>query len=287
MSVRVLILACREDLNRARRSDSLVSGRAGDRRPDVCGDVHVHQVDEFADHHRRACHPGPSDLEAVDRALLPQVLQDTAWQLAFRQGSPQDAERMQALFGKAWTIDEAWSSDGRVTKRQVERWRVSIDEFMNALEPGDAWLRVAPVDGRWRQERVRVALPRAREMSSEKALGKSFGNHARNGAQAFSEVGVEGAPEPSMPPRGLPPVPPDCPRELLEKIGADIRARSNDGGRGNTTSSGRAWCGSQARRPSRPPRGTCTGGRTTLRSGAATRRIWWSGGAYTGQFRRA
>jgi hypothetical protein len=36
---------------------------------------------------------GPSDLEAVDRALLRQVLQDTAWQLAFRQGSPQDAER--------------------------------------------------------------------------------------------------------------------------------------------------------------------------------------------------
>jgi hypothetical protein len=31
---------------------------------------------------------GPSDLEAVDRALLPQVLQDTAWQLAFRKGSP-------------------------------------------------------------------------------------------------------------------------------------------------------------------------------------------------------
>jgi hypothetical protein len=27
---------------------------------------------------------GPSDLEAVDRALLPQVLQDTAWQLAAR-----------------------------------------------------------------------------------------------------------------------------------------------------------------------------------------------------------
>jgi hypothetical protein len=45
---------------------------------------------------------GPSDLEAVDHALLPQVLQDTALELAFRQGLPQDAERMQALFGKAW-----------------------------------------------------------------------------------------------------------------------------------------------------------------------------------------
>jgi len=38
----------------------------------------------------------------------------------------------------------------------VERPRVSIDEWMNALEPGDAWLRVAPVDRGWRQERVRV-----------------------------------------------------------------------------------------------------------------------------------
>src|SRR5438876_218965 len=53
---------------------------------------------------------GPSDLEAVDRALLPQVLQDTAWQLAFRQGSPQDAERMQALFGHSGT---RWPSDQR------------------------------------------------------------------------------------------------------------------------------------------------------------------------------
>jgi len=53
---------------------------------------------------------------------------------------------MQALFGKAWITDESWSSDGRVTKRRVERPRVSIDEWMNALEPGDAWLRVAPID---------------------------------------------------------------------------------------------------------------------------------------------
>ena len=48
---------------------------------------------------------GPSDLEAVDSVLLSQVLQDTAWQLAFRQGSPRDAEHMQALFGQAWTQD--------------------------------------------------------------------------------------------------------------------------------------------------------------------------------------
>src|SRR4051794_20863113 len=89
---------------------------------------------------------GPSDLEAVDRALLPQVLQDTAWQLAFRQGSPQDAERMQALFGQAWVEDRTRYSDGRDSWRRVERPRVRVDEWMNALEPGDAWLRVAPID---------------------------------------------------------------------------------------------------------------------------------------------
>src|SRR5206468_7517889 len=74
---------------------------------------------------------GPSDLEAVDRALLPQVLQDTAWQLAFRQGSPHDARQLEALFGQGWVKDEAWRSDGLTTTRMVERPRVSIDEWMN------------------------------------------------------------------------------------------------------------------------------------------------------------
>jgi Type IV secretion-system coupling protein DNA-binding domain len=83
---------------------------------------------------------GLSDLEAVDRALVHQVLQDTAWQLAFRQGSPRDAEHMQALFGRQWVEDVAWRSDGLLTTRQVERPRVPPDEWMNRLEPGDAWL---------------------------------------------------------------------------------------------------------------------------------------------------
>jgi hypothetical protein len=79
---------------------------------------------------------GPSDLEAVDRALLPQVLQDTAWQLAFRQGSPQDAERMRDLFGAAVVRDTTRYSDGRRSWREVERPRVSIDEWLNGLHPG-------------------------------------------------------------------------------------------------------------------------------------------------------
>jgi HNH endonuclease/TraM recognition site of TraD and TraG len=173
---------------------------------------------------------GPSDLEAVDRALLPQVLQDTAWQLAFRQGSPQDAERMQALFGQAWVNDESWRSDGLTTTRLVERPRVSIDEWMNALEPGDAWLRVAPIDRGWRQERVRVALPTmTRKLSSETTLGKYVGNHVSNGPRVVSEsdIGANDAARRDMPRAqpSLPPVPPDCPAELLAKMGADILAK--------------------------------------------------------------
>ena len=169
---------------------------------------------------------GPSDLEAVDRALLPQVLQDTAWQLAFRQGSPQDAERMQALFGKAWVNDESWSNDGRTMTRRVERPRVSIDEWMNALEPGDAWLRVAPIDQGWRQERVRVALPTG--ASSEMAriarhnhrgavprgvrtslrAGRRTCLHAHSAARAAATASAAG-----------------LPAELLERMGADILAK--------------------------------------------------------------
>jgi hypothetical protein len=178
---------------------------------------------------------GPSDLEAVDHALLPQVLQDTAWQLAFRQGSPQDAERMQRLFGQHYVVDESWTNDGGVTKRHVERPRVSIDEFMNDLQPGDAWLRVAPVDKGWRQERVRVALPRVdwsvNEVRSTRSVNASdtmFDSDRR----ALTDGGLTGRGGASSPsnippaaPPSLPAVPPHCPPELLEKMGADILAR--------------------------------------------------------------
>ena len=88
------------------------------------------------------------------------------------------------LFGKAWVNDESWSSDGRTVTRRVERWRVAIDEWMNALEPGDAWLRVAPIDRGWRQERVRVALPRRSEPSVN-----GFGHHARYSPTRIDRVG--------------------------------------------------------------------------------------------------
>src|SRR5919202_1330002 len=115
---------------------------------------------------------GLSDLETVDRALVHQVLQDTAWQMGFRQGSRRDAELMQGLFGEEWIEDVTRWSDGRSSSRQVERSRVSIHEWMNGLTPGDGWLRGAPIDRPWGQDRVRVALPRARKPVSETALGK-------------------------------------------------------------------------------------------------------------------
>jgi hypothetical protein len=181
---------------------------------------------------------GPSDLEAVDRVLLPQVLQDTAWQLVFRQGSPHDARQVEALFGQGWISDVTNWSDGRLSSRLVERPRVSIDEWMNSLEPGDAWLRVAPIDRGWRQARVRVALPRPsdRKQGSETRSGNTIGNHVRGGGWSVSDRSVS---DPSAPPsnmveaqgelqraaRALPAVPPDCPPDLVEKMGAEVLAK--------------------------------------------------------------
>jgi len=204
---------------------------------------------------------GPSDLEAVDRSLLPQVLQDTAWQLAFRQGSPQDAERMQALFGKAWVNDESWSSDGRTMTRRVERPRVSIDEWMNALEPGDAWLRVAPIDRGWRQERVRVALPNVGKQNSEtgsetKANPRRVLFPSGNATRLALLLGGNSV---------LPPVRPDYPRELVEKMGADILAKVERRWPKRHHERGRAWCGATASRRSRRRRARCTDGCRTRR----------------------
>lgn len=138
------------------------------------------------------------------------------------------ARQVEALFSEAWVEDLTRYSDGRFSTRQVERPRVSVDEWMNALDPGDTWLRVAPVDRGWRQERVRVGLPRSRELRSGTSLGKYDGNQRRGSAQVVPDESVEGAPAPPMPSeaqRTLPAVPPDCPEELVQKMGADILAK--------------------------------------------------------------
>src|SRR5207302_501545 len=92
----------------------------------------------------------------------------------------------------------------------------------------------APIDKGWRQERVRVALPKPQKLSSETALRNTDRNHVSEGAQGVPEEVVEGAPDRDMPKaRGalparkpmLPPVPPDCPEHLVEKMGADILAK--------------------------------------------------------------
>lgn len=180
---------------------------------------------------------GPSDLEAVDRALLPQVLQDTAWQLAFRQGSPQDAERMQALFGLARVTDQSWSNDGRTVTRMVDRPRVPIDEWMNALEPGDAWLRVAPIDRGWRQVRVRVALPSTRKQESETELGnQGRSDRALVFPSGVSETDVRphsatlrraelDVPSTIVDNPALDAAASRCPQELLEAMGDDVLAQ--------------------------------------------------------------
>jgi hypothetical protein len=71
-----------------------------------------------------AGHPGPSDIKAVDRALFSQLLQDTAWQLAFRQGSPDDARHMETLVRQALTDDYMRGRDGGRSSRSVQRQRV-------------------------------------------------------------------------------------------------------------------------------------------------------------------
>ena len=181
---------------------------------------------------------GLTDLRATEPALVDQVLQDTAWQIGFRQGGPTDARLMQDLFGMAWVEDVARSSNGVSTYRQVQRPRVPVDEWMNDLQPGDAWVRVAPIDGRWRQTRVRVAMPRRaeRKQVSETALGNTVGNHVRGSWGSVSDMGVSESPAPASDmvsargelrraPYALPAVPPDCPAELTEKMGADVLAK--------------------------------------------------------------
>jgi hypothetical protein len=92
-------------------------------------------------------------------------------------------------------------------------------------QPGDAWLRVAPIDKGWRQERVRVALPKARKLVSETSLG----NHVSECGRVVSEGVVSEARPPTrdMPATQgvLPAVPPDCPAELVERMGADMLAK--------------------------------------------------------------
>jgi hypothetical protein len=112
---------------------------------------------------------------------------------------------------------------------------VSIDEWMNALEPGDAWLRVAPVHRGWRQERVRVALPSRTQPSDTDSDTGPDTNASQFKRRVYpnkvDNVVVGAAEHVALPPRddglpsgdhgALPPVPPDCPPELLA-MGADV-----------------------------------------------------------------
>jgi hypothetical protein len=90
----------------------------------------------------------------VHPTFLRQVLQNTAWQLVFRQGTLDSAVASRMLGAHADT-EQSWRSDGHTTTRDVaaiaqaaaatgERVNVS-PSLLEALPVGDAWLRVAPV----------------------------------------------------------------------------------------------------------------------------------------------
>ncbi len=176
---------------------------------------------------------GLSDLRAVDHALVDQVLQDTAWQIGFRQGSPNDAALMESLFGQEWVEDVTRFSDGRTSSRRAERPRVPADEWKNGLDRGDAWLRVAPIEGRWRQERVRVALPKSRsrgsvitEVKTRSTDSVSMYSHLRlDSGVGMTEEAVPEARGMRATPTALPPVPPECPAELVAMMGEDVLSK--------------------------------------------------------------
>src|SRR5919199_214728 len=66
---------------------------------------------------------GIAGLAEVHPDLPDAVLRSTGWQLIFRQCSPDDAEKMAALFGTTWREDTSYSSDGRTTTRLREEPR--------------------------------------------------------------------------------------------------------------------------------------------------------------------
>jgi hypothetical protein len=106
---------------------------------------------------------GIAGLVTVHPDLPDAILRSTGWQMVMRQGSPADAERMAALFGRTWREDVSRSSDGRLTTRWREEPRVYWSWLLD-LPTGAGWLRVAPIGtaAHERVERIAVALPSSR-----------------------------------------------------------------------------------------------------------------------------
>jgi hypothetical protein len=207
------------------------------------------------------------------------VKPDTSWQVGFRQGGPRDAELLRDLFGQTWSVDETWSSDGRVTKRQVQRWRVDTDEWMNHLEPGDGWLRVAPVDRRWRQERIRVALPKVTRplpATSERGIVRVQPrlHHSDTKADAARVVYPEDVAETGERVSALPAVPRTVPRSCSRRWGWMSSRRWSGAGQSSITTWARTWSGARAS-PFIRRRVACTGASTTRSRKATMHRVVW------------
>ncbi|MBV9172812.1 MAG: hypothetical protein JOZ81_22310 [Chloroflexi bacterium] len=137
---------------------------------------------------------GIAGLAGVHPDLPDSVLRSTGWQLIFRQGSPADAEKMTALFGRVWREDVTHLSDGRKSTRRREEPRV-YPSWLLGLPTGQAWLRVAPVGptARERVERVAIALPRTPTAAQRLALPAAGGSSvcSADGYQTLAEVDLQ------------------------------------------------------------------------------------------------
>ena len=121
---------------------------------------------------------GIAGLAAVHSDLPNAVLRSTGWQLVFRQGSPDDAEKMSALFGRAWRDDVSYGSDGRTTTRVRQEPRV-YPSWLTSLPTAHAWFHGAPI-GLVAEERIGllvVATPARAEKRAHLALppGRTIG----------------------------------------------------------------------------------------------------------------
>jgi len=217
---------------------------------------------------RRRLRPAEWESCGVDQVLLEQLVQDTAWQLVFRQGTLDSAVASRILGVRAAVERTRWS-DGRTSERDILAWAQAgavVGERPNVppsvlenLPLAEARLRVAPVE---RPDTllaaVRVAWPRHAPTVQKpgpetptrniaRSTARSYIRpHAGSGAGGVSGVVVEEVPPwwaaaarslrrlgrrhgtwrlPGRRQAALPPVPPDCPPELLEKLGADIRVK--------------------------------------------------------------
>jgi hypothetical protein len=135
---------------------------------------------------------GIAGLVAVHPDLPNAVLRSTGWQLVLRQGEPEDAGKMSALFGTTWRRDVSHGSDGRSSTRWQEGPRVH-PSWLLKLPTGSGWPRVAPTTptAGERAERIVVALPARTRRPALLALPP--GASSASSADGEQRITAEGA----------------------------------------------------------------------------------------------